>query len=112
MFRCLILILILAGSTNMVKAQEASYYGDYFAGRPTASGEIFDPELLTAAHKTLPFGTMVQVRNIKNGKTVLVKINDRGPFVGDRAIDLSEGAARKIAMIDDGVAKVELTIIT
>jgi rare lipoprotein A len=106
------LLLILVGSTNMVKAQEASFYGDYFEGRPTASGEIFDPKLLTAAHKTLPFGTIVQVRNIKNGKTVMVKINDRGPFVEERDIDLSEAAAEEIAMIDDGVAKVELTIIT
>jgi rare lipoprotein A len=112
MLRCIMLLLILVGSTDMVKAQEASYYGDYFKGRPTASGEIFDPDLLTAAHKTLPFGTIVKVRNIKNGKTVTVKINDRGPFVGERAIDLSEGAAREIAMIDDGVALVELTIIT
>jgi len=96
----------------MAKAKVASYYGDKFAGKPTASGVPFDPGKLTAAHKTLPFGTKVQVRNLKNDKTVIVEINDRGPYIHGREIDLSYAAAMQIAMIDDGVAKVELTILS
>lgn len=90
---------------------EASYYGDEFAGRPTASGEIFDPELLTAAHKTLPLGTIVQVTEALSGKSVTVRINDRGPFHGDRAIDLSEAAARRIGMLASGTGKVALRVL-
>ena len=90
---------------------EASYYGDEFAGRPTASGEIFDPELLTAAHKTLPLGTIVQVTEALSGKSVTVRINDRGPFHGDRAIDLSEAAARQIGMLASGTGKVALRVL-
>jgi rare lipoprotein A len=90
---------------------EASYYGDGFAGKPTASGEIFDPELMTAAHKTLPLGTLVKVTEALSGKSVTVRINDRGPFHGDRAIDLSEGAARSIGLIDSGTGKVSLAVL-
>jgi rare lipoprotein A len=86
----------------------ASYYGGKFIGRPTASGEIFDAKKLTAAHKTLPFGTMVKVTNSSNNKTVIVRINDRGPFVAGRIIDLSEDAAKKIDMIQAGVQKVTI----
>jgi rare lipoprotein A len=93
------------------KVVEASYYGDDFAGRPTASGEIFDPELLTAAHKTLPLGTIVQVTEALSGKSVTVRINDRGPFHGDRAIDLSEAAARRIGMLASGTGKVALRVL-
>jgi rare lipoprotein A len=89
----------------------ASWYGQEFAGRTTANGEIFDPLLLTAAHRTLPFGTILDVRNLKNNQTVRVRINDRGPFVGDRLIDLSYGAADKIGMVTDGRGDVELTIV-
>ena len=98
----------LAHDTEVV---EASYYGDEFAGRPTASGEIFDPELLTAAHKTLPLGTIVQVTEALSGKSVTVRINDRGPFHGDRAIDLSEAAARRIGMLASGTGKVALRVL-
>jgi rare lipoprotein A len=87
---------------------EASYYGDEFAGKPTASGEIFDPELMTAAHKTLPLGTLVHVTDGSSGRSVTVRINDRGPFHGDRAIDLSEGAARQIGLVASGTGKVTL----
>ena len=87
----------------------ASYYGQEFHGRKTASGEIFDMQALTAAHRTLPFGTMVKVTNLKNSQSVIVKINDRGPFVEGRMIDLSQGAARKIGI--DGVEQVRLEII-
>jgi hypothetical protein len=91
---------------------EASYYGDDFAGRPTASGEIFDPSLLTAAHKTLPLGSLVQVTEASSGKSVIVRINDRGPYHGDRAIDLSEAAAERIGMVASGTAKVAIRIVS
>jgi rare lipoprotein A len=87
----------------------ASYYGREFHGRKTANGETFDMEAMTAAHRTLPFGTMVRVTNIKTGQRVMVKINDRGPFVDGRIIDLSQGAARKIGI--EGVEPVRLEII-
>jgi rare lipoprotein A len=87
---------------------EASYYGDDFAGKPTASGEAFDPELMTAAHKTLPLGTLVQVTEALSGRSVTVRINDRGPFHGDRTIDLSEAAARLIGLVESGTGKVTL----
>ncbi len=90
---------------------EASYYGDDFAGRPTASGEVFDPSLLTAAHKTLPIGSLVQVTEASSGKSVVVRINDRGPYHGDRAIDLSEAAAERIGMLASGTAKVAIRIL-
>lgn len=90
---------------------EASYYGDEFAGRPTANGEIFNPGLLTAAHKTLPFGSLVKVSDAVSGRSVVVRINDRGPFHGNRAIDLSEAAARKIGMQAAGTGRVNLDVV-
>lgn len=89
----------------------ASWYGEEHAGKPTASGEIFDPDKLTAAHRTLPFQTQVRVQNLKNHKEVKVKINDRGPFVSGRIIDLSQEAARQIGMERDGIAKVKIKVI-
>jgi rare lipoprotein A len=89
----------------------ASWYGEEFAGRTTANGEIFDPLQLTAAHRTLPFGTIVEVRNPRNGATVKVRINDRGPFVGNRVIDLSYAAADKLKMVETGVGEVELRVL-
>jgi rare lipoprotein A len=89
----------------------ASWYGQEFAGRTTANGEIFDPMLLTAAHRTLPFGTIVDVKNPKTSQTVRVRVNDRGPYVGDRLIDLSYAAARQIGLIEPGKGDVELTIV-
>lgn len=86
----------------------ASYYGEPFHGRPTASGEIFDMNAYTAAHKSLPFGTMVEVTNLENGKRVIVRINDRGPFVGNREIDLSRAAAQMLGMIGQGIARVTI----
>lgn len=87
----------------------ASFYGAGLHGRPTANGERFDKEQLTAAHRTLPFGTCVRVLSISTGRTVDVRINDRGPFVGDRLIDVSEAAARELGMISAGVGRVRLT---
>lgn len=87
---------------------EASYYCNSLSGNPTASGEIYDPELFTAAHRTLPLGTRVRVTNLRSGKSVIVRINDRGPFVEQRVIDLSQAAAREIGMIHSGVAQVRI----
>jgi rare lipoprotein A len=86
----------------------ASWYGGKFHGRRTASGEIFDTNKFTAAHKTLPFGTLVLVTNLDNGKTAVVRINDRGPFVAGRIIDLSRAAAAAIGMTGKGVAPVRI----
>src|SRR5262245_32137955 len=83
---------------SAAQAQFASYYGKELAGRRTASGERFNPSAMTAAHRTLPFGTRVRVTNTHNGRSVIVRINDRGPFVKGRSIDLSSGAARAIGM--------------
>lgn len=87
---------------------KASYYADKFDGRKTANGEIFSQKKLTAAHRTLPFGTMVTVKNLANGKSVTVRINDRGPFAGNRLIDLSRAAANAIDMVKQGVVSVEI----
>jgi rare lipoprotein A len=89
----------------------ASWYGHPYHGRAAASGEIYDMEKLTAAHRTLPFNTWVRVHDLDNGKDVEVRINDRGPFVDGRVIDLSHAAARAIEMIGPGVAKVKVEII-
>ena len=80
------------------QAEVATYYGQEFAGRRTTSGEKFNPSEMTAAHRTLPFGTRVRVTNSRNGRSITVRINDRGPFVKGRSIDLSSGAARAIGM--------------
>ena len=89
---------------------EASWYGIEERGRPTASGEPMDPGAMTAAHRTLPFGAVVEVTNLETGVTVQVRINDRGPFVGDRIIDLSHEAARQLGMLQQGVAPVRLAV--
>lgn len=90
----------------------ASYYHDNLAGRKTANGEIYDPRKLTAAHKTLPFGTVVEVRAKKSGRRVVVRINDRGPFSKKRVIDLSRAAAEELKMIRAGIIEVELHIVS
>lgn len=89
----------------------ASWYGQQFHGRPTASGERFDMHGLTAAHKTLPFGTKVRVTHKETKKSVVVRITDRGPFVKGRVIDLSYGAARELDMIQAGVVPVQLKVL-
>jgi rare lipoprotein A len=89
----------------------ASWYGHPYHGRHAANGEIYDMEKMTAAHRTLPFGTWVRVRNLENNKTVDVRITDRGPFVGGRILDLSHAAAASIDMIGPGLAKVKITVI-
>jgi len=89
----------------------ASYYGRELAGNRTASGERFNPNDLTAAHRTLPLGTRLRVTNVANGRSVIVRVNDRGPFVGRRLIDVSLGAAREIQMIRSGTAQVRLELV-
>ncbi len=89
----------------------ASWYGDPFHGRRTSNGEVYDMHLMTAAHRTLPFETVVRVNNLDNGRRVQVRINDRGPFVKGRIIDLSYAAAQKIDMVRPGTAKVRLEIL-
>jgi rare lipoprotein A len=90
----------------------ASWYGHPYHGRQAANGEIYDMERMTAAHRTMPFDTWVRVRNLSNNKTVDVRIQDRGPFVKGRVIDLSRAAARSIDMIGPGITKVKLTVIS
>jgi rare lipoprotein A len=93
---------------SAAQAELAAYYGQEFAGRRTASGEKFNPSAMTAAHRTLPFGTRIRVTNSRNGRSIIVRINDRGPFVKGRAIDLSSGAARAIGMASTGNVRMEV----
>jgi len=92
----------------------ASWYGghDGFEGKPTASGEIFDGKKMTAAHRTLPLGTWVDVRNVGTGETARVRINDRGPFAKGRILDLSRVAAEKLGVVGPGTARVRLTVVS
>ena len=99
---------VRASSAGYRERGTASWYGHPFDGRPTSSGEMYDMMELTAAHQTLPIPTWVEVTNLKNGKKVVVKVNDRGPFVGKRLIDLSYGAANALDMVREGTARVEV----
>jgi rare lipoprotein A len=89
----------------------ASWYGDHEAGLRTASGEVFRPDRLTAAHRWLPLGTKVKVTRVGTKRSTIVTINDRGPYIGGRLIDLSPAAARQLAMVDKGLARVRVDII-
>lgn len=89
----------------------ASWYGNEFRGRPTASGVRFDPRRMTAAHRTLRLGTRVRVTELKSGRSVVVEINDRGPYVKGRGIDLSQAAARSLGMVQRGVAQVAIEVV-
>ncbi len=100
------------GLTDLcVEKGKASYYGHQFHGKTTANGELFDLEDYTAAHRTLPFGTLVKVTNLSNYESVLVRINDRGPYNRNRIIDLSKAAAISIGLLDDGVGMVLIECI-
>jgi rare lipoprotein A len=88
-----------------------SWYGAQFHDRPTASGERFDSGAMTMAHPSLPFGTMVRVTNLRNGRSVVVRVNDRGPFVGKRIADLSQAAASEIGMMRRGVARARIEVL-
>jgi rare lipoprotein A len=96
---------------HRVETGQASWYGKAHHGRRTASGERFDMRALTAAHRTLPFGTIVHVTDVRSGRSVNVRINDRGPFRRDRIIDLSYEAARKLGFVTRGTARVEITVV-
>ncbi len=111
--RYFILLLISTASNCLAQVQEgkASYYADKFEGRLTANGEKYKHSKLTAAHKTLPFGTVLKVTNIKNNKSVEVRVNDRGPFVAGRVIDLSRSAAEQLGFINDGLAEVKIEVV-
>ena len=94
-----------------VKVGTASWYGDDFHGLPTANGEIFDKNQISAAHPTLPLPSIVRVTNLENGRTLDIRVNDRGPFIGDRLIDLSEAAARELGYENKGLAKVKVQFL-
>lgn len=96
---------------NLLQEGKASWYGPGFDGQLTSSRERFDQTKFTAAHRTLPFGTVVEVINLENNLTVEVEINDRGPYAGNRIIDLSKAAAEEINLLDSGVAEVQLVLI-
>lgn len=97
--------------TNYTQTGVASFYGGKFNGRRTANGEIFSEKLFTAAHKTLPMNTYLLVTNLRNKRKVVVRVNDRGPFIGNRIIDLSRAAARELRMLSQGVQRVKLEVI-
>lgn len=99
---------IFANNKNFQQIGEASWYGPNFHGKKTASGERYDMYAMTAAHKTLPLGTMVEVTNLENGRKIRVRINDRGPFHGGRIIDLPKAAAQKLGIIRAGKGKVHI----
>lgn len=100
-----------ASVTGAVETGKIAWYGKKFAGRRTASGEAFNPEAMTMAHKSLPFGTRVKVTNPKNGKSVTLRVNDRGPTQADRVADVSLAAARKLGMVRSGVIDAELEAV-
>jgi rare lipoprotein A len=130
MKRLLVVAILIAGCTSSTTTQPpvaqpapqplagmsdthglAGWYGQEFAGRTTANGEIFDPLLMTAAHRSLPFGTIVDVKNPRTQQTVRVRVNDRGPYIGNRLIDLSYAAAQQIGIVDTGGGEVELNVV-
>ena len=104
----LLVISLLSSCGYTTRKGLASYYADGYEGKTTANGEIYRQGKITAAHKTLPFGTKVEVTNLSNNKSVVVRINDRGPFIRGRIIDLTKAAAREIDMVGAGVAKVKI----
>jgi rare lipoprotein A len=98
--------------TKLTQSGKASWYGPGFHGKPTASGEVFDQALMTAAHKTLPLGSRAKVINLANGNSVEVKINDRGPHIDGRIIDLSRAAAGALGILVAGVAQVQVEVLS
>ncbi|SHG94006.1 septal ring lytic transglycosylase RlpA family protein [Ferrimonas marina] len=99
------------GRTGTVEQGQASFYADKYQGRTTANGERFDQQAMTAAHKTLPFGTRVRVTNLNNGKQIVVRINDRGPFVRGRIIDLSYRGFSQLASPSEGLIPVKMEVL-
>lgn len=99
------------GFSQAAETGLASFYNDTFEGKTTANGEVYKRNKMTAAHRTLPFNTKIKVTNLTNRKSVIVRVNDRGPFVKDRIVDLSKEAAVKLDFIDKGVTKVRLEVL-
>ena len=119
MIRILIFACFFIQNTAIAQVQKskldtgiASFYADKFHGRKTASGEVFHQDSLTAAHKYLPFGTLVKVTNLRNNQSVIVKVNDRGMKGTNRVIDLSKAAARELNMLGPGLVKVKVEVLT
>jgi len=110
-FLCVTQGTILAASAAAIQEGEASYYADSLNGGKTASGELYDKDALSAAHRSLPFGTRVKVTYLKTGQSVVVVINDRGPFAKGRIIDLSSAAAKQLGLIKAGHGMVRLEVI-
>jgi rare lipoprotein A len=108
-----VLALTLPFGAARASVQEGivSWYGERFHNRPTASGELFDIADLTMAHPSLPFGTKVRVTNLRNGRSVVVRVNDRGPFVGSRIADLSQAAAASLGMLRRGLARARIEVL-
>lgn len=100
-----------ANATVTIQEGLVSWYGERFHERPTASGELFDVNAMTMAHPTLPFGTKVKVTNLRNGRSVVLRVNDRGPFVGQRIADLSQAAASYLGMLRRGIAHARLEVL-
>jgi rare lipoprotein A len=116
--KCLIIVLLAGFAAGcaaprgaIIDSGIASWYGPGFHGNPTANGERYDQNAMTAAHRTLPFNTVVRVINLDNGKSAVVRINDRGPYADNRIIDLSYAAAREIGMVNAGLARVRLQLV-
>jgi rare lipoprotein A len=107
-FLIFLAFMVLTTSANAEDRVSASWYGDELRGKRTASGERFNPSGLTAAHRTLPFGTCLVVNNPRNGRSVKVRVNDRGPFVKDRVLDLAAGAARAIGLVATQLVSMKL----
>lgn len=118
-FKVVLVALVLLGAlrTEAWSGQgyrqtgEASWYAPALSGRPTASGEIYDPAAMTAAHPELPFGSEIEVTNLRNGRSVVVAVNDRGPFTGGRILDVSEAAARRLGFHRAGIARVSIEVV-
>src|SRR5262245_11314731 len=108
-FAAAFVLSLTSCARKITETGKGSYYADKFEGRPTASGEKFDQDKMTAAHRTLPFGTKVKVTNQANGRSVTVTVNDRGPFAAGRIIDVSKKAANKLGMVNAGVANVKIS---
>ena len=107
-----VIAMAMAGSISQADAaSQCGHASWYKMGTKTASGERMNASALAAAHRSLPFGTKVRVENLSNGRSVVVRINDRGPFIGGRVIDLTQGAAERLGMIKSGVAKVKVTVV-
>jgi rare lipoprotein A len=105
---CAFLAVALAAPAAHASTGYASYYK---SGKLTANGERYNPDGLTAAHRSLPFGTKLKVTNLRNGKSVIVRVNDRGPFIQKRVLDLSYGAAKQIGLVRSGIGKIRFDII-